>query len=62
MDTNVVHRVVVDAATALGLDASLFGSSACRRGGATDLRDRLGSAAGKQIIVQRGRWCHTVPI
>ena len=59
VDTNVVHRVVVDAATALGLDASLFGSSACRRGGATDLRDKLGSAAGKQIIVQRGRWCHT---
>ena len=29
------------------------------RGGATDLRDKLGSAAGKQIIVQRGRWCHT---
>ena len=27
--------------------------------GATDLRDKLGSAAGKQIIVQRGRWCAT---
>ena len=27
--------------------------------GATDLRDKCGSAAGKQIIVQRGRWCAT---
>ena len=59
VDTNVVHQAIVDAATVLGLDAANFGSSACRRGGATDLRDRLGSAAGKQLIVQRGRWCHT---
>ena len=50
---------VTDAASALGLDAALFGSSACRRGGATDLRDKCGSDAGKQIIVQRGRWCAT---
>ena len=59
VDTNVVHQAIVDAATVLGLDAASFGSSACRRGGATDLRDKLGSAAGKQLIVQRGRWCHT---
>ena len=52
----VLLRAVTDAASALGLDAALFGSSACRRGGATDLRDKCGSAAGKQIIVQRGRW------
>ena len=59
VDTTVVLRAVTDAASALGLDAALFGSSACRRGGATDLRDKCGSAAGKQIIVQRGRWCAT---
>ena len=59
VDTAVVLRAVTDAASALGLDAALFGSSACRRGGATDLRDKCGSAAGKQIIVQRGRWCAT---
>ena len=54
-----MNKAIVDAATVLGLDAASFGSSACRRGGATDLRDKLGSAAGKQLIVQRGRWCHT---
>ena len=59
VDTNVVHALVVEAALALGLDASAFGSSACRRGGATDLRDKFGSAAGKHMIVQRGRWCDT---
>ena len=59
VNTDVVHQVITDAATALALDASLFGSSACRRGGATDLRDSFGSAAGKHIIVQRGRWCDT---
>ena len=37
----------------------MFGSSALRRGGATDLRERKGSDAGKAIIVQRGRWCAT---
>ncbi len=59
VDTNVVLRVITDAASALALDASAFGSSACRRGGATDLRDKFGSVRGKQMIVQRGRWCHT---
>ena len=59
VDTGVALGAITDAARALGLNASAFGSSACRRGGATDLRDKLGSAAGKQIIVQRGRWCAT---
>ena len=59
VNTDVVQRVICDAASALGLDKSLFGSSACRRGGATDLRDSFGSAAGKNMIVQRGRWCDT---
>ena len=59
VDTDVVFQVVTDAASALGLDASAFGSSACRRGGATDLRDKFGSDRGKHMIVQRGRWCHT---
>ena len=59
VDTNVVLLVITDAASALALDASAFGSSACRRGGATDLRDKFGSDRGKQMIVQRGRWCHT---
>ena len=46
-------------AAALGLDPGVFGSSALRRGGASDLRARRGSDAGKAIIVQRGRWCAT---
>ena len=46
-------------ATALGLDPGVFGSSALRRGGASDLRARKGSDGGKAIIVQRGRWCAT---
>ena len=37
----------------------MFGSSALRRGGASDLRARKGSVAAKAITVQRGRWCAT---
>ena len=59
VDTAVVHTAVVSAVTALGIDPEDFEASAPRRGGATDLRDKLGSAAGKHLIVQRGRWCDT---
>ena len=55
-DTLVVIRA---AASALGLNPDVFGSSALRRGGATDLRERKGSAAAKAVTVQRGRWCAT---
>ena len=57
--TDEVRDAIRAAASALGLDPSVFGGSACRRGGATDLRDQLGHAAGKQIVVDRGRWCPT---
>ena len=56
VDTDLMHDVVYDIAMVLGMDAKEFNASALRRGGATDLRDRLGSAAGKQLIKQRGRW------
>ena len=59
VSTTVVLKAIRDGATALSLDAGVFGSSALRRGGATDLRARKGSAAGKAAIVQRGRWCAT---
>ena len=54
--TDEARDAIREAAAALGLDPSFFGGSACRRGGATDLRDQLGHAAAKQIIIDRGRW------
>ena len=54
--TDEARDAIREAAAALGLDPNAFGGSACRRGGATDLRDQLGHAAAKQIIVDRGRW------
>lgn len=54
--TDEARDAIREAAAALGLDPSVFGGSACRRGGATDLRDQLGHAAAKQIIIDRGRW------
>ena len=56
VDTDVVRKAIRDAAKALGLPHKLFGSSAGRRGGATDLRGAWGSAAAKAMILQRGRW------
>ena len=57
--TDEVRDAIRAAASALGLDPGVFGGSACRRGGATDLRDSLGHTAAKQIVVDRGRWCPT---
>ena len=54
--TDTVRDAARDAAKCLRLIVKHYGGSAMRRGGATDLRNRLGSAAGKQLIVQRGRW------
>ena len=45
------------AARCLGLQPSEFGGSALRRGAATDLKNKLGSAQAKALITQRGRWC-----
>ena len=59
MDTDLVRAVVREAATCLGLDAGVFGASAPRRGGGTDLRDQLGSDRGAALIRQRGRWCNS---
>ena len=59
VDTDEARDGIRAAASALHLDPGVFGGSACRRGGATDLRDRLGHAAAKQIVVDRGRWCPT---
>ena len=42
-------------ASALGLDPKEFGGKSFRIGGATDIRDRLGTAA-IATIKQRGRW------
>ena len=57
--TDEARDAIRSAATALDLDSSVFGGSACRRGGATDLRDQLGHREGKQIVIDRGRWCST---
>ena len=58
--TDEARDAIRSAATALDLDSSVFGAgSACRRGGATDLRDQLGHREGKQIVIDRGRWCPT---
>ena len=57
--TDIVSAAVRQAATALRLEPTAFNASALRRGGATDLRAALGTAGGKQLIVQRGRWCET---
>ena len=54
--TDEARDAIREAASALGLDPGAFGGSACRRGGATDLRDQFGHAAAKQLIVDRGRW------
>jgi hypothetical protein len=59
VDTDLVRAVVREAATCLGLDAGVFGASAPRRGGGTDLRDQLGSDRGAALIRQRGRWCNS---
>ena len=59
VDTEQVTQAVRTAAVALGLNPLVFGAAACRRGGATDLRDGLGAAAAKHIIKDRGRWCDT---
>jgi len=56
VDTAIVREAIRDAAKALGFPHKLFGSSAGRRGGATDLRTAWGSAKGKAMILQRGRW------
>ena len=59
VSTDDVSRVIRDAALALRLQPEAFNASALRRGGATDLRAQRGSAGGKALIVQRGRWCAT---
>ena len=59
VSTTDTLEVIRTAAAALGLNPDVFGSSALRRGGATDLRERKGSAAAKAVTVQRGRWCAT---
>ena len=59
VSTDDVSRAIRDAALALRLQPEVFNASALRRGGATDLRAERGSAGGKAIIVQRGRWCAT---
>ena len=56
LDTDTIRAFIREAAAALSLNPELFGSSALRRGGATDLRDVLGSHAAKELIKQRGRW------
>ena len=57
--TDEAREAIRAAASALDLDPGVFGGSACRRGGATDLRDQLGHREGKQIVIDRGRWCST---
>ena len=57
--TDEARDAIRAAASALDLDPGVFGGSACRRGGATDLRDQLGHREGKQIVIDRGRWCST---
>ena len=59
VETEQVTATIREAAVALGLNPLIFGAAACRRGGATDLRDALGSAAAKQLVSERGRWCPT---
>lgn len=59
VSTDDVSRAIRDAALALRLQPEVFNASALRRGGATDLRAQRGSAGGKAVIVQRGRWCET---
>ena len=57
--TDTVSAAIRLAALALRLQPGVFNASALRRGGATDLRAKLGTVGGKQLIVQRGRWCET---
>ena len=57
--TDEARDAIRAGASALNLDPGVFGGSAPRRGGATDLRDALGHAPAKQIVVDRGRWCPT---
>ena len=56
VNTDLILILIREAVTALEMNPELFGSSALRRGGATDLRDELGSLAAKELIKQRGRW------
>jgi len=57
VNTDEARDAIRAAATALQLDPGLFGGSACRRGGATDLRDQHGYEAARQLVIDRGRWC-----
>ena len=57
VNTDEARDAIRAAATALQLDPGQFGGSACRRGGATDLRDQHGYEAAKQLVIDRGRWC-----
>ena len=57
VSTDEARDAIRAAATALQLDPGQFGGSACRRGGATDLRDQHGYEAAKQLVIDRGRWC-----
>ena len=59
VDTDLVREVIREAASSLGLDPGVFGSSALRRGGGTDLRDQFGSDRAMALVKQRGRWCNT---
>ena len=54
--TKTMRDAARDAARCLHLIEKEYGGSTWRRGGATDVRNKLGSAAGKALIVQRGRW------
>ena len=56
VSTDTMRDAARDAARCLHLIETEYGGSAMRRGGATDVRNKLGSAAGKALIVQRGRW------
>ena len=57
VSTSEACGAIRDAARALGLVELAFGGSACRRGGATDLKQEFGAGPAKAITVERGRWC-----
>ena len=59
VNTDQVTTAIREAARALELVESAFGAAACRRGGATDLKQEFGAARAKAITVERGRWCPT---
>ena len=54
--TSFVKGLVRRFATAVGLDAELFGARSLRIGGATDWLEVLGREEGRAVIKQRGRW------